>query len=64
MNNKMPHPTAHWPVPRHQHQRVDGDVGGDVDDVLRGPAHGHWVSLVSAVWRQKNFAVTLDFYNV
>ena len=27
-----------WPVARHQHQRVDGDVGSHVDDVLRGPA--------------------------
>ena len=41
------------PVSGHEDQGVDGDVGGDVDDVLRGPAHVHWVSLVSAVWRQK-----------
>ena len=26
------------PVPRHEDQGVDGDIGGDVDDVLDSPA--------------------------
>ena len=28
------------PVPGHEDEGVDGDVGGDVDDVLDGPAPG------------------------
>ena len=28
------------PVPCHEDEGVDGDVGGDVDDVLDGPAPG------------------------
>ena len=28
------------PVPSHEDEGVDGDVGGDVDDVLDGPAPG------------------------
>ena len=36
------------PVSGHEDQGVDGDVGGDVDDVLGGPVYGHRVSLVSA----------------
>ena len=29
------------PVSGHEDQGVDGDVGGDVDDVLGGPVNGH-----------------------
>ena len=35
------------PVSGHEDQGVDGDVGGDVDDVLGSPVHGHQVSKVS-----------------
>ena len=35
------------PVSGHEDQGVDGDVGGDVDDILGGPVHGHQVSKVS-----------------
>ena len=35
------------PVSGHEDQGVDGDVGGDVDDILGGPVHGHRVSKVS-----------------
>ena len=35
------------PVSGHEDQGVDGDVGGDVDDVLGGPVYGHRVSKVS-----------------
>ena len=47
------------PVSGHEDQGVDGDVGGDVDDVLGGPVHGHQVSKVSGreqlIWQIEEF---------